>query len=121
MFANSDGNATSKFHTYCIAMGSPKMDHELVINYYSKEMERLMKGEDVWCGQTGTFKLIQMGILVYICNQPERSQILNTLHLGNFGKRSLWLAVVQCGYETRLPHCTDALILQYKDTSTLKM
>ena len=101
-FPNPNGNATSKFHTHCVAVGKASSNHTAVIDYFLSEFETLMSGINVYCGMTCKFKRIQMGVLAYIADRPERSALLHTLHLGTYGKRSLWCANID---QVKLPYC----------------
>ena len=48
-FPDPAGSATSKFHTYCLAIGKSCDDHQRVIDHYLKEMEILapVKGSSI--------------------------------------------------------------------------
>ena len=99
-FPDPDGCATSKFHTYCLAVGKSSNDHEPVIDHYLQEIETLAKGIDVF--SDGKFVRIQMGLLAYIADRPERHAILNQTQAGIFGKRTLWSAFIDSKH---LPYC----------------
>ena len=62
----------------------------------------LMKGVDVFCGINNVMKRVQMGLIAYVADRPERSALMKTSHLGNYGKRSLWSSFVD---ENHLPFC----------------
>ena len=87
------GCATSKYHTYCLAVGKSSNYHQPVIDYYLREIEMLLKGVSVFDLRSGNFINVQMGLLAYIADRPERHPILNQTDGGLFGKRTLW-----CGY-----------------------
>ena len=99
-FPDPDGCATSKFHTYCLAVGKSSNDHTAVIDHYLQEIETLSKGIEVFTA--GKLVRIQMGLLAYIADRPERHAILNQTQGGAFGKRTLWSAVIDCEH---LPFC----------------
>ena len=46
-FPDPDGCATSKFHTYCLAVGKSSRNHQPVIDHYLKEIEELTWREGV--------------------------------------------------------------------------
>ena len=50
----------------------------------------------------GKFVRIQMGLLAYIADRPERHAILNQTQAGIFGKRTLWSAFIDSKH---LPYC----------------
>ena len=86
------GCATSKFHTYYLAIGKSSNDHESVIDHYLQESETLAKGIEVF--SAGKCIRVQMGLLAYIADRPERHAILNQtqgayLENGLFGLHSL--------------------------------
>ena len=101
-FADPNGSATSKFHTYCLAVGKSSNDHQPVIDHILKETEMITKGIQVFCPKEGKFIRIQMGLLAYIADRPERHAILNQAQGGIFGKRTLWSAVID---HKNLPFC----------------
>ena len=65
-----------------------------MIDYFLKEIETLSQGISVFCPREGRFVRIQMALLAYIADRPERHAILNQAQAGIFGKRMLWSAVV---------------------------
>ena len=88
-FADPNSCATSKFHTYCLAVGKSSDNHQPVIDYFLKEIETLSKGIYVFCAREGRFVRIQMALLAYIADRPERHTIFNQAQAGIFGKRTL--------------------------------
>ena len=76
-FPDPDVCATSKCHTYCLAVGKSSRNHQPVIDHYLKEIEELINGVKVFSSIDGEFKRIQMGLLAYIADRPERYAILN--------------------------------------------
>ena len=103
-FFDPSGCATSKYHTYCLAVGKSSNNHQPVIDYYLREIEMLLKGVSVFDLKSGKFVNVQMGLLAYIADRPERHAILNQTDGGLFGKRTLW-----CGYidNKHLPYCDN--------------
>ena len=63
---------------YCLAVGQSKLDHTLVIDHYVKEVEELMSGVDVDFVDERRVKTVSLGILVYLADRLERSDILQT-------------------------------------------
>ena len=101
-FPDPKGSATSKYHTYCLAVGKSSNDHQPVIDHFLKEIETLASGVDVFCPKEGRFIRLQMALLAYIADRPERHSILNQSQGGTFGKRTLWSGVID--YK-KLPYC----------------
>ena len=97
------GSATSPFHTHCLAIGKSSLDHSPVISYYTEEIEKLMGGIDMYCGTSGEYIRVQMGLAAYVCDRVERSALMKTAHLGTYGLRSLYSAEID---DKRLPFCT---------------
>jgi hypothetical protein len=97
-----DGCATSKYHTYCLAVGKSSNGHQLVVEYYLKEIEKLMHGVSLFDTKSGRYTRVQMGLLAYIADRPERHAILNQAERGIFGKRTLWSAFID---HDHLPYC----------------
>ena len=88
------GCATSKYHTCCLAVGKSSNNHQPVIDYYLKETEKLTKGVCIFDVKSGKHVNVQMGMLAYIADRPERHAILNQTDGGLFGKRTLWCAYI---------------------------
>ncbi|KAL7524810.1 LOW QUALITY PROTEIN: hypothetical protein ACHAWF_002245 [Thalassiosira exigua] len=98
-----DGYSTSKFHTYCLAVGRECEDHTPIIDHYMQELEELMNRIKVYCGIEHTMKKVQLGVIAYIADRKECSAVLrHTLHLGNYGKWSLWTSRID---HRALPYC----------------
>ena len=70
--------------------------------HYLKEIENLTNGVEVFCGVDGEFKRVQMGLLAYITDRPERHAILCQAQGGIFGKRTLSSAIIG---NKNLPYC----------------
>ena len=101
-FPDPEGSATSKFHTYCLAIGKSSQDHQPVIDHYLKEIETLASGLDLFCPQKGKYVRVQMFLLAYNADQPEKHSITNQMFGGIFGKRSLWASGID---HKHLPYC----------------
>ena len=99
-----EGCATSKFHTYCLAVGQSGNDHQPVIDYYLREIEKLTKGVYLFDPSNGKFVRVMMGLLAYIADRPERHSILNHTEAGIFGKRTLWASAID---HHNLPYCAS--------------
>ena len=97
-----NGSATSKYHTYCLAVGKSSNDHQPVIDHYLNEIETLMNGVKMFNPETGKYVNVRMGLLAYIADRPERHAILNQAEAGHFGKRTLWCSYIDHRY---LPYC----------------
>ena len=81
------GDSASPFHTHCLAIGRSCQDHNEVIDHYLKEIEILMKGRIVYCGETGKCIQIQMGLLAYLADRPERFSLMHINCNRTYGKR----------------------------------
>ena len=99
-FPDPDECSTSKFHTYYLAVGKSSNDHTAVIDHYLQEIETLSKGIEVFTA--GKFIRIQMGLLAYITDRPERHAILNQTQGSTLEKRALWSEYIDCKH---LPFC----------------
>ena len=111
-FPDLDGSATSKFHTYCLAIGKSSKNHQPVLDYYMDQVETLTtEGVHVFCTVNGVHRRVQMGLLAYIADRPERHTILCQLDGGHFGKRTLWSAVID---NKNLPYCDKCFQLEVK-------
>ena len=81
-FPDADGIATSSFHTFCLVVGKSNKDHQPVLNHYMDEVKTLTnEGVDVLCTTGGVCKRVQMGLLAYIADRPERHAILCQLRV----------------------------------------
>ena len=79
-----DGSATLKYHTYCVAIGKSSSDHQPVIDYYLKELEMSTKGVSLFDRIQGKYVKVQMGLLAYIADRPERHAIIHQAQGGIF-------------------------------------
>lgn len=111
-FPDLDGSATSKVHTSCLVVGKSSKNHQPVLDYYMDQVETLTnEGVDVFCTVNGVHRRVQMGLLAYIADRPERHTILCQLDGGHFGKRTLWSAVID---NKNLPYCDKCFQLEVK-------
>ena len=102
-FQDADGNATSQFQTFFLAVGKSSKDHQPVLDHYMDEVEILTKeGVDVFCATVEVYKRVQMGLLAYIADRPERHAMLCQLKGEHFGKRTQWPATID---DKHLPYC----------------
>ena len=92
--SDPDGSTTSKYHTWCVAIGKSSSDHQPVIDYYLKEVAILTKGVSLFDPIQGKGVKVQMGLLAYISDRPERHAIIHQAQMSTFGKRTLWSAFV---------------------------
>ena len=99
---NPAGNATSIFHTYCIAVGNSSSDHTPVMEYFLRELE-LVKQEKVrYCGLSGSFVKTSFRMLAYSSDRIERGDLLKTSIGGTYGLRSHFAS----GFDPdRFPFC----------------
>ena len=59
-FPDPEGNATSKFHTHCLAVGSSKSDKKPILDYYLEEIKKLEKGINAYCAWSKKFNLYKL-------------------------------------------------------------
>ena len=59
-----------------------------------KEVEEIMQGFDAFFGDDNIVKTFSLGIIAHLVDRPERSSILQTAHMGSYGKRSLWTGYI---------------------------
>ena len=95
-------SVTSKYDTYCVAIEKSSNDHQPVIDFYLKEVAILTKGVSLFDTIQGKYIKVQMGLLVYIANRPERHAIIQQAQVGIFGKRTLRSAFID---NKNLPYC----------------
>ena len=84
------GNATSPFHTYCVAVGAGALDHTSVIDWYAKEVDSLMKGSNYYCASTKKVIHVRFGVVAALADRPEKAFTLKTSLLGQYGKIASW-------------------------------
>ena len=111
-----DGFSTSDKHTFCLAFGSSKLNHDKVIEYYLKEVnEVLMRGQMRYYGKLGVRRKVNtcFGLALYAADTPERNKIIHRLHLGLYGKRSLHAGKID---PKKLPACNQCFWRMVKET-----
>ena len=69
------------------------------------------EGVDVFCTTDGVYKRVQMDLLAYIADRPERHALLCQLEGGLFGKRTLWTATID---NRHLPYCDKCYLSEVK-------
>ena len=84
------GNATSPFHTYCVAVGAGALDHTSVIDWYAKEVDSLMKGANYYCASMKEVIHVRIGVVAALADRPEKAYTLKTSLLGQYGKIASW-------------------------------
>ena len=87
-------NATSPFHTYCVAVGAGALDHTSVIDWFSKEIEELMEGKEYYCGVHHQFVYAKIGVVAALSDRPEKAFTLKTALLGIYGQIASWAAEI---------------------------
>ena len=83
-------NATSSFHTYCVAVGAGALDHTSVIDWYATEIDELMRGKDYYCGLRKAFIHAKLGVVAALADRPEKTFTTKTALLGSYGKIASW-------------------------------
>ena len=104
------GMSTSRDHMFCVAFGSSKLNHDKVMSHYIKKIKfkirlgkmRYWHKNRVRCMVNTSFDL-----LMVIGDTPEKNEIIKSLHLGRFGKRSLWAGRISI---TKMPYCQSCFI-----------
>lgn len=82
---NPDGNSTSIFHTYCIAIGNSSSDHTPVLEYFLKELEVVKREKVRYCGLRGNLVKTSFRMLAYSSDRMERGNLTKTSVGGTFG------------------------------------
>ena len=93
--ARSPSSIEAPFHTYCVAVGSGTLDHTPVIDWYSKEVESLMKGKDYYCSEHRQFIHAKVGVVAVLADRPEKAFMLKISLLGTYGQISSWAAAIE--------------------------
>ena len=101
-FANHGKNATSPFCTHCLAIGRALDDHTIVIDYYLNEIVSMRNGMSRYSASNGEVINTCFDLLVYLADQPERSSIVKSRHLGTYGLRAGWSGTVNAD---KLSYC----------------
>ena len=83
---NPGGNATSPFHTYCVAVGAGALNHTSVIDWYATEVDSLMEGSDYYCAFMKKVIHVRIGVVAALADRPEKAYTLKTSLLGIYGK-----------------------------------
>ena len=113
-FGNPDGNPTSIFHTYILAVGRACYDHTPVIDYFLKEIEIVRAGKMRYCAILERPVMTYFDCIVNCADRPQRAADNNARLLGLYGLRSLWAAVLDVENHPYCPTCfiriTTALI-----------
>ena len=115
---NFDGNASSAFHTHCLAIGRASEDHTAVIDYYLSEIESMRSGVLRYSSIHGEIINTCFDLLVYAADRPERSAILKSRHLGTYGKRALWSGVVDADKLSYCRRCYEDACCRVLDKDT---
>ena len=78
--------SSSKFHTYCLAVGPGHLDHTPVIDYYANEYARMMNGNVYYCAHRKEFVNVKLGPVACMADRPEKAFELKTSLLGTYGQ-----------------------------------
>jgi hypothetical protein len=114
---NPSGNATSIFHTYCVALGNSSLDHTPVLDYLLTELEKVKHEKIRYCGISGDFIKTSFRMLAYSTDRIERCDLLNTTQFGTYCSRSHFTSVLNLNTLPFCGRCEDTLIesLQHSD------
>ena len=85
-------------------MGKSSEDHTSVIEYYYREVKKLMKGFHTYFGATNEIRRMSVGCFFHSSDRPERQFITNTRKEGHFGKCSNYSYCVDFD---KLPACKE--------------
>jgi hypothetical protein len=111
-------------HMIVLALGPSKINHDKLIAGYFREMDTERRGMKRYWGKPGVRKIVNTSIdfILYLADGPERNDINDTLHLGNFGKRFQWAARLD---NNRMPFCNTcfrkALKIALEDNGDLEL
>ena len=111
-FPDPDGSSTSRFHTYCVAIGRGSQDHTPVINWLARQIKELAEGDYYYCGADKGYKRVKMGLIAYLADRPERASLFKTMLLGTYGLRSGWAAEIDLKH---LPDCRQCFAKRIKN------
>ena len=89
---NPNHNNTSTEHTYCVAVGAGALDHTIVIDWFAREVEELMKGREYYCAESNKVIYVCFGIVAILTDRPEKAFNLKTSLLGDYGRIASWAA-----------------------------
>ena len=101
-FPESRYAKTSPYHTYCVAVGLGYLDHTPVLEWFSEQMEGLVKGNTVYCGRRKSIIHAKIGAVANQADRPEKSHTLQTALLGTYGRIASWAADID---HNILPDC----------------
>ena len=73
-------------YTHVLAMGKSAEDNTPVVEYYHREVKKLMKGVLTYFGVTNENRCMSVGFLFHSSDRPERQFVTNTRKEGHFGK-----------------------------------
>ena len=104
-------NATSPFHTYCVAVGSGYLNHTPVLDWYSEGLEPLMKGRVYYCSFRRQFIQAKFGVVAALADRPEKSFILKTALLGTFGRIASWATEIYADSLADCPKCFERRLM----------
>ena len=104
-------NATSQFHTYCIAVGQGTLAHTCVIDSYAKEIDEPMKGREFLCGVRNEFVFAKIGIAATLADRPEKCFILKSTLLGTYGEVASWAMKVRADVLADCSNCFNKRVL----------
>jgi hypothetical protein len=85
-------------------MGKSSEEHTSVIEYYYREVKKLMKGFHTYFGATNKIRHISVGCLFHSSDRPERHFITNTQKEGHFRKCTNYSYCVDFD---KLPACKE--------------
>lgn len=107
---NPDGNPTSIFHTYCVAVGNSSSDHTPVIEYFLRELETVKQQKIRYCGISGDFIKTSFRLAAYSSDRIERGDLLKTMIGGTYGLRSHFACGIDPNAFPFCDRCFDTLI-----------
>ncbi len=91
-------------YTHVLAMGKSTEDHTPVIEYYHREVKKLMKGFLTYFGVANEIRRMSVGFLFHSSDRPERQFVTNTRKEGHFGKCANY---AYCVDFDKLPACKE--------------
>ena len=98
---------TSPMYTYVLAIGRKTDNHDIMHEFYNRELEDLSKCAFRYCALVKKNVPIVVKILSISADRPERSAINHILgHNGTTTKRWLYSAYID---QTKLPSCKECL------------
>ena len=99
-----ESEKTAGKNTFVLAIGrsGADVDHRKVIKHYLEEYQRLVKGFDVYFGETNEIGRMAVNMLFWSADRPERQMIGSTMKEGIYGKVSGWAVNIS---EDKFPSC----------------